>query len=80
MTKQQAKEAGFTHEGEVFENFLFFKWLGFNYVPVYLMFNDEYMEVTGQTKTWDIILRIFTEIDLALKTEKSFEAWVGEEL
>ena len=79
MTNKETIELGFTHEGQMFENYLFFKFLGINFVPIYLVFDDEEMTVGGKTIIWDAILSFFLFLESILKTGKGFECWINSE-
>ena len=71
MTKEQAKAAGYTHKGLIYE-----------IIPIYLSHNgyDE-TNVKGINLFLECVLWIVTELDMLFDISKyGFKIWEGDEL
>lgn len=69
MTREQAKEQGFTHSGFMFEK-----------IPVFIeFFYDDSFRAVGKTKLYDAILHVLLFIDDLFQLGKGFEIWTDYE-
>lgn len=69
MTKLEAKEKGYTHNG-----------LMYGFIPIYLKHVDLHMDVVGKNKFWDVLVDIFLFIDNLFNMSDGYYIWEGEEL
>jgi hypothetical protein len=68
MTKQEAKNNGFTHKGVMYD-----------FIPVYCT-DDFEPNVTGINMFWDKILELTIRLDLFIGISEGFDILLKEEL